>query len=87
VRALTVVKSEVLLELSCCFPWGLIGFETDFLVLHTAPSAFHKHFVDPTPFAIHADDDPGFFEDGGEGVRCKLQALIRMENLRRAVLN
>src|ERR1700676_3064378 len=64
----------------------LVGVQIDMLILDRLPEPLDENIVAPASFAIHTDGDAGFLEPPGEGFAGELTALIRVEDLRLAVL-
>src|SRR5438034_206221 len=56
------------------------------LVFDAAPEPLDKDIIPPSPFAVHADGDVVVDQHAGEGLARELRALIRVEDLRPAVL-
>ena len=81
-----VVKFEVLRKTFSCICHRAISFEIDIFILHAFPKPFNKNVVHPTAFAIHTDRNVLRVEGIGKHFRCKLTALIRVDNFRAAVV-
>ena len=63
-----------------------ISMQIDFLIFDGAPKSLDENIVAPGSLAVHADVDPGFLQDIRERYACELAALIRVENIRFAIL-
>jgi hypothetical protein len=80
-RALTVVKSEVLFETLVERRDCLIVPKVDVLVFDAPPEALHKDVIQSSAAAIHTDTDASAFKCALESYRSELDALISIKDL------
>ena len=94
VRCLIVVrcvKPFPVVELHVAFNPGLqldhrpVVVEVDVLVLQASPEALDEDVVQSSVHAVHADFYMVSFENGDEGIRGELAALVRVEDRRNPV--
>ena len=87
VRSLLVVVSQPRTDFLPGLSPVLESVQVDALVLERAPEAFDEDVIHPSAFAVHRDLHPSVFEHLGEILAGELAALIRVEDLRAAVLD
>ena len=78
VRALGVVISQPLADARLCFRALLKGVQVNAFVLQKPPQMLDHAVVDPPPFAVHADFDPGCAQHVDPGTAGEPAALIRV---------
>ena len=64
----------------------LISLDINIVIFERPPEPFDKDVINGSASAVHADRDLGIFQDLDELGACELTALIRVKDLRRAVL-
>src|SRR5215204_1134958 len=64
---------------------AFVGAQIQLLVFDAAPQPLDEHVVPPSALAIHADRNAVAAEDASEGLAGELRALIRVEDVGRAV--
>ncbi len=63
-----------------------VFLEVDVLIFHGSPQTFDHDVVNRSSFAVHADGDRFLFQSLGEDLAGELRPLIRVEDLRSAML-
>ena len=61
------------------------GVQVDALVFEGSPKPLNKDVVEEAPLAVHGDAYPGVLQAVCPGPRCKLAALVGVEDIRTAV--
>ena len=64
----------------------LVSLDIDVVILERPPEPFNKDVINGPTSAVHADRDRGIVQNLDELRACELTALIRVKDLRRAVL-
>lgn len=80
-----VIEAEIPTDLGAGLRHAGIGAQVDLFVFDGAPQAFNEDIVAPCALAIHADLDLAVGQHPDEVGRGELAALVRVEDLRRAV--
>lgn len=82
-KPLAVVEVEVFAQAGDGLGDTFVIVQVDFFVFDAAPQSLDEDVVQCSPASIHTDRNLPFFENAGESVAGELNALIRIENLRR----
>src|SRR5262245_31286233 len=81
-----VVEVQIASDQSAGLADAVVGAQIHLLVLDAAPQPLDEHIVAPGAPAVHADGDPVFDQHASECRAGELAALVRVEDLRLAVM-
>ena len=81
-----VVERKVTPQRVATIPNARILLQVDFLVLHASPKPFDHDVVEASAAAVHADPNIRFLQAARELMTGVLTALVRVEDLRLALL-
>ena len=81
-RALGVVKREIVLQTVVDLIEGVIGVGIDLFIFDRSPQPFNKDIVMRPSSTIHTDLDARLRQTTGEGEAGELRTLIRVKNHR-----
>lgn len=79
------IETKVTLQPFVTIGTGLVPLEVDVFVFHTSPETLNEHVVKRASAAIHADRDAARFQLLREERARELRALIRVEDVGRAL--
>ena len=82
-QPLAVVEVEVFVQAFDRLGDAFVVVQVDFFIFDAAPQSLDEDVVQCSTASIHTDGDLPLFENAGESVARELNALIRIENLRR----
>src|SRR5207253_8896765 len=81
-----VIKVEVAADRSAGVADAFVGPQIHLLVFDAAPQPLDEDIVPPSPFAVHADRNAVVGEHASKGRAGELRALVRIEDLRLAMM-
>src|SRR5213076_3296220 len=84
--AASVVEVEVTADRSARLGHAVVGPQIHLLVFDAAPQPLDEDVVAPSALAVHADGDGVLDQHASEGRAGELAALIRVEDVRLAVM-
>ena len=64
---------------------AVIGPQIHFLIFDAPPQPFHEYVIPPAAGAVHTDLDAMVFQESRELLAGELAALVRVEDVRRAI--
>src|SRR6202035_552153 len=82
-----IIKVQVAADRSAGVADAFVGSQIHLLVFNAAPKPLDEHVVPPSALAVHADGDAVFDQHASECRAGELAALIRVEDLRLAVVS
>src|SRR4030042_4424503 len=81
----TIIEIKILLEPIPGLGNRAVCLQIYILILYAPPQTFYEHIIHPTAPAIHTNYDALTFKNVNKVIRCKLAALIRIEDLRGSI--
>jgi len=82
-----IIKVQIAADRSAGLANAVVGLEINLLVFNAAPKPLDEHVVPPGALSVHADGDPVFDHNASECRAGELAALIRVEDIRLAVMS
>lgn len=81
-----IVEQQIALQPLIGSADGVIRVQIDLLIFQAPPESFHAYVIPPAAVAVHADLNAVVFQESREPLAGELAPVIRVEDLRAAIL-